>query len=226
MKKIVLYILCILTLIFVSSCKKYKYDKCEIKITSSFNANANFIVKCRGIAKSHSNKEQRKLPYTILKTDLELNDLKNRTNAELYSMTNDQLTFFKDGAFFYIRSMEQTDNGTNTYYLNYDYCLVIDKGPYGFNSFSIKTPFPSFLLNLETTQYDEKHPIYCIDFTRIDYKNKEYIIEYYKKISYDWVKINDDSIILSIIDYTNNKKWEVIIDLVNEIKISAKEQPL
>jgi len=232
--KILFSIILVFTIVLCTSCgKKPRFEKNEDSIQSYFDYENSMTIKCnyyKGVSNRH-------LSGKIVITDLELTDLKNKTNGKVYSETDAQITYLKDGSYFIIRFVKKMEEGShgpnnidfsgaNYYQLNSDYCMVRNGEEYDPNERFVRIPFPSFLVEYKPRVEGIMDPTYVVNQTKIDSKYKEYLKDYYNNLSsdyYDFIDIKDDLITITLVQDPYRKDIEVTINLKDDITINYKE---
>ncbi|MBP5446407.1 MAG: hypothetical protein J6Y28_09575 [Acholeplasmatales bacterium] len=179
LNNILLFIVFAFTCLLCSSCKKYKYKVNEYTIRSIFNE-TEITLKCR------CNMDWNNINYQDGKyfiTDLELKDLKNKTNGKLYYEASDQLVFIKDGSYFVIKQLLKLNDGDYSYQLTNDYCVVVKRNEFSVTNDFIRIPFPKFLVPFERTDLEDAYfPVYTMNETIIDNNYRAYLVDYYKNL--------------------------------------------
>ncbi|MCR5307938.1 MAG: hypothetical protein K6E24_02985, partial [bacterium] len=191
MRKIVRIMFSFIVLIFIITlvgCQKktsttedsgdYKVQKIEYK--SKFSDTI-FTVECKMNSDWGTTKYSR--PY--FKADLELSELKSKTNAELYYETDKELVFKKDDSFFVIDEI-----GDNFYRIHSDWAVVFYQGDY------IYIPFPSFIVPEGEITDLKREPVYEGIETTIDSKYREYLVKYFNDLQYDFIEKSGDKILI------------------------------
>ena len=183
MRKIIYFLVLVLASSFLFACSGISGidilpEKIEYK--SKFSDTI-FTVEC----KMNSDWGTTKYIRPTFKTDLELSELKSKTNAELYYETDKELVFKKDDSFFVIDEI-----GDNFYRIHSDWAVVFYQGDY------IYIPFPSFIVPEGEITDLKKEPVYEGIETTIDSKHREYLVKYFNDLQYDFIEKSGDKILI------------------------------
>lgn len=235
MKKILLSIVLIFTILVSSSCNKKtttkpKYEEEKIGIISPF-ANGKYIFKLR--CKFVDGEDY---PYAdkYIVTDLKINDLKELLNEFHCIEIDNYITFVKEGCGFTIALLDEKDDGDYVYGILFHSCYVISEESYNDDTAYCVIPFP-VISSIYMKINDKKSHYTLVSSKEIDYKYKDYLINYFTNLHSYYVVFENNVIkiktsiggIASSGDIDNSSLGiyiaEVVIKIDNTITIELNE---